>query len=406
MERIEFILLRYIIVFLLCLTLLPAPAAAQETPPDLTAQAAVLLDARTGQWLYEKNPDQKMYPASTTKILTGLLALEKGDLSRVVTISEQAAATGEASIWLKKGEKLTLEDLVWALLLNSANDAAVAIAEEVAGSVPAFVDLMNRKARALGATNSHFANPHGLHNPGHYTTARDLALIARAAMKNDTFCRMVGTKTHNIKREDPDALKLLINHNDLLWRYEYTTGIKTGYTTQAGTCLVSSAEKEGRRLIAVVLNSQGPQVWTDAMKLLNYGFEAFQTVEVVRKGQQVMTLPVAGSKEEVPVVTGSSLSYTFPDAGYRQGVQWKMHLNPKLQAPVKEGQEVGGLTLFYQGRSIGEVPLVAAGEARAPATWYKWVLGMAGALVIFRWVIRTTRRRRYRPRSDRGSGTR
>lgn len=239
--------------------------------PQIQARAAVLLDMETGRVLYAKRAYEHRAPASLTKVVTALVALDHGGLNQMVTVSPQAARTPEASLGLAAGDKLTLEHLIQGMLWRSGNDAAVAIAEHVAGSVAAFSRLMNAKAAALGAQSTQFVNPHGLDAPGHYSTAYDLALIARAALSVPRFAEMVrqgssaltwGGMTHQVA-----------NINSFLWRYQGATGVKTGYTSQAGYSLIASAQKDGQSLIAVLLNEPTSDArWTDAALLLDYGF--------------------------------------------------------------------------------------------------------------------------------------
>ncbi|MCL6558998.1 MAG: D-alanyl-D-alanine carboxypeptidase, partial [Firmicutes bacterium] len=221
-------------------------------PPVVTAGAAVLVDARTGQVLYGKNEGQKRPPASTTKIMTALLALEGGDLKQTVTVSPRAASVGEASLDLKAGEKLTLEELIYGALLHSGNDACVAIAEHIAGTEKNFVLLMNQKAKMIGAKDTTFKNTNGLPAPGHLTTAKDLAVLTRYALSNSTFQKIVRTREKTIGEQEK---RYLHNTNRLLWSYDWINGVKTGTTNEAGCCLVASAAREGRQLISVVLHS-------------------------------------------------------------------------------------------------------------------------------------------------------
>lgn len=248
-----------------------APVYAGE--PQVAAKAAIVIDAAGGQILYAKSAHTPMPPASTTKIMTALLAVEEGDLEAQVVISPRAAAVGEASIYLQAGETLTLEELIKGALIPSGNDAAWAIAEEMAGSVELFAVLMNRKAFALGAFNTNFVNPNGLPAVNHYTSAYDLALMARKAMDNPKFREVVATRQDWISYNNGEARRYLKNTNRLLWSYPGADGVKTGTTREAGSCLVASASQNGRRLIAVVLNSTNR--YGDAARLLDYGFTLF-----------------------------------------------------------------------------------------------------------------------------------
>ena len=239
-------------------------AAQLAPPPQVSAKSAALLDGMTGECLCEKNGDQRALIASTTKIMTGLLVCEAGDLDRTVTVPETAAGTEGSSMYLKSGETLTRRELLYGMMLHSGNDAALTLAISVSGSEAAFVRQMNRRACALNLTQTHFANPHGLDSGENYSTALDLARLAQAALQNEQFRAVVSTKTITC------AGRTLTNHNKLLWRYDGCIGVKTGYTRHAGRILVSAAERGGRMLIAVTISD--PDDWRDHVSLLDYGF--------------------------------------------------------------------------------------------------------------------------------------
>ena len=239
-------------------------AAQLAPPPQVSAKSAALLDGTTGELLYEKNGDQRALIASTTKIMTGLLVCEAGDLDRTVTVPETAAGTEGSSMYLKSGETLTRRELLYGMMLHSGNDAALTLAISISGSEAAFVRQMNRRACALNLTQTHFANPHGLDSGENYSTALDLARLAQAALQNEQFRAVVSTKTITC------AGRTLTNHNKLLWRYDGCIGVKTGYTRHAGRILVSAAERGGRMLIAVTISD--PDDWRDHVSLLDYGF--------------------------------------------------------------------------------------------------------------------------------------
>ena len=239
-------------------------AAQLAPPPQVSAKSAALLDGTTGECLYEKNGDQRALIASTTKIMTGLLVCEAGDLGRTVTVPETAAGTEGSSMYLKSGETLTRRELLYGMMLHSGNDAALTLAISISGSEAAFVRQMNRRACALNLTQTHFANPHGLDSGENYSTALDLARLAQAALQNEQFRAVVSTKTITC------AGRTLTNHNKLLWRYDGCIGVKTGYTRHAGRILVSAAERGGRMLIAVTISD--PDDWRDHVSLLDYGF--------------------------------------------------------------------------------------------------------------------------------------
>ena len=239
-------------------------AAQLAPPPQVSAKSAALLDGMTGECLYAKNGNQRALIASTTKIMTGLLVCEAGELDRTVTVPDAAVGLEGSSMYLKKDETLTRRDLLYGMMLHSGNDAALTLAISVSGSEAAFVRQMNLRARALGLTQTHFANPHGLDSGENYSTALDLAHLAQAALQNAQLRAVVSTKTAVC------AGRTLTNHNKLLWRYDGCIGVKTGYTRHAGRILVSAAERDGRMLIAVTISD--PDDWRDHTALLDYGF--------------------------------------------------------------------------------------------------------------------------------------
>ena len=247
----------------------PAPLAPGELP--LAAKSAILLDAKSGDILYEKNPDEMQYPASATKILTALIVLEEGDLDRIVTIEPEDTKVEPSALEFKPGEQYTRRHLLFALLLKSANDVALALARDNAGNVAAFAEKMNRRAETLGALASHFTNPHGLHDPHHFTTARDLAAIARVAMQHPLFREIVATPEIGMARGAEWVV--LKNHNKLLAMLPGCIGVKTGYTRPAQQVLVSSAIRAGKEAISVVMHSDKPGIWNDSKTLLEHAFE-------------------------------------------------------------------------------------------------------------------------------------
>lgn len=269
---------------IICLSLFSTSAVYGETtvevtkrvdpgnrPPGVSAASAVLMDAATGEILYGKQTDARRPPASTTKIMTAILGLELGRPDEIVTVSRKAAAVGEATLHLDPGEKIILYELITGALVRSGNDACVAIAEQISGSEEQFVQLMNKKALLLGAQNTNFVNTNGLPNKDHYSTAGDLALMARYGLQIPQFSSITRQKETDIHFLEPDVFMDLRNTNKLLWNYPYADGVKTGTTTAAGKCLVASASKEGRQLLVVVLNA--PDRFGDAKKLLEWGFE-------------------------------------------------------------------------------------------------------------------------------------
>lgn len=276
-----------LIVLLQCI--LPTTVFAAKKP-TVNSEAAILIDGKTGYVLYKKNENKRMYPASITKIVTGILAIEQGNLNDIVTVSKKARSVEGTRVYLVEGEQIKMEELVYGLLMNSGNDAAIAIAEHMDGSVEKFAERMNKFVLSVGATGTHFTNPHGLFDPNHYTTASDMAKIAAYAMQNPKFREVVGTKKRAWNGQEWKTT--LINHHKLLGNYPGATGIKNGYVDESRHTLVSSAERDGTEFISVVLKAQSSWgQYEDTMRLLDYGFENFRTATVLGKGQ---TIPYKG----------------------------------------------------------------------------------------------------------------
>jgi len=317
------------------------------------------MDADSGRVLFERHSGRRMYPASLTKMMTGLIACESGDLQRVYQASKAAAETGESSIALTAGEPLKLQQVLQASLIKSANDATVMVAECVGGSVPAFVEMMNNRAAAMGLTGTHFVNPHGLHNANHYSTAADLCELARQAMQNESFAAIVGTRDTCIPWAGKPWMRKLVNRNRLLLSWEDCDGVKTGYTRQAGRCLAASATRDGWRLVCVVLKCSNS--WSDARTLLTWGFDKYQRTCVARaddvynlcvrrgRSRQVQARP---ERDVFVIVDQNELA---PRAVVAKG---------PCEAPIMPGQVVGTLQVASAGKvqqvrvlALEEVPL-------------------------------------------------
>ncbi|MDN5277404.1 MAG: hypothetical protein PWR01_1369 [Clostridiales bacterium] len=319
--------------------MLSNPSAVPSAPPSTAARAAVVMEASSKRVLYAKNPHMKLPMASTTKIMTAILAIEMGNLDDVVTVSPKAVGVEGSSIYLAKGERLTLEQLLYGLMLRSGNDAAVAIAEHIGGSVENFVKLMNRKAVQIGARNTNFVNPHGLHDDMHYTTAYDLALISAYAMQNPVFRTIVSTKYKKIPWEGRSYDRVLQNKNALLWSYEGANGIKTGYTKVSRRCLASAALRDGMQLVCVVLDCQ--PWFDDSATLLDYGFANFKPYAVVSKEQVLGHIPVRdGYEARVAAVCREEILLPVRE-GEEKEISVEVKLPQYLKAPVKAGTKVG-----------------------------------------------------------------
>lgn len=356
------------ILIIVILTISPGQSSASNEPAVL-APSAILIDVKSGQILYAKNAHERRPPASTTKIMTGIMAIEGGCLNDQVTVSKNAAKVGEASIYLRLGEKLSLEELVQGTLIQSGNDAAVALAEYLAGNQQMFLTLANRKANIIGAINTNFRNPHGLPAQGHYSTAYDLSLIARYALQNATFARIVKMKETTISWEGSRWKRYLRNTNRLLWRYPGADGVKTGTTNAAGKCLVASATKNGQRLIAVVLKS--PDRYGDASRLLDYGFNNFETYQYPA-GTAIGNLFVAnGIPHRVPVITGAPISITIFNNQVDRVEKLALIFREAPDIPLAKGTPVGFYRVLYNGKMIAQVPLLTGREVRGLNTGEK-----------------------------------
>lgn len=343
-----------------------APALAAYRP-NLAATAAILMDFTTGKVIFAKNSSERRAPASTTKILTALVALERGELNQVITTSQNASKVGGSSIWLAPGEKHTLKELLYGILLNSGNDASVAVAEGLAGSEANFAEWMNEKARAIGAQDTCFKNSNGLPETGHYTTAYDLALITRYALHNPVFAEIVKTKRKAIEWPGREYNRLMVNHNKLLWRYEYADGVKTGYTKQAGRCLVASATKNGQQLIAVVLNSK--LMYEDTRELFEYGFNNYQLMTLVGSDQKIGSIPVMeGMDPQVSVLPHRPVTIVVPK-GQTNNVKVNLEIPRALHAPVERLQQVGELEVRIGAKIVDKIPVVTAAGVEKEGFW-------------------------------------
>lgn len=344
---------------LICLCLLAG--TAQAAIPGVKAQSAILIDAKTGQVLFEKNAARHSAPASTTKILTAIIAIESGRLDEVVKVSPKAAATTGSSMHLYPRQLLTLRELVTGLLLRSGNDAAVAIAEHLSGSVDDFVVVMNRRAQELGAYNTNFRNPHGLSAPGHYSTAADLARLTRYALTNPVFAEIVNTRETTIEWLDRSGRERdipLRNTNKLLWMFEDADGVKTGTTGEAGPCLVSSATRGNQKLIAVVLHDHSR--WVDSMQLLKYGFDTYELYSFAEEGEIISTLGVSrGLEPELDAVLAAPAALVTAAADYPD-VSVEVILPETIKAPVYQGQKIGEVIFFIRDKAVKTVDIVAA----------------------------------------------
>ena len=318
-----------------------------KEPPILNAQCAILIETSTGRILYEKNAYTPFAMASTTKIMTALVVLEHVNLEEVVTVSKHAANTQGSTIHLQTGEQISVKDLLYGLMLSSGNDAAVALAEHVAGNEEDFLKLMNEKAVGLGLTKTHFSTVHGLDAPQHHSTAYDMAHLASVCMENDIFREIVSTTQTHISQ------RTLRNTNDLLFTYAGATGIKTGYTEQAGRCLVSSAKRENMEVIAVVLGCESKTTrFSDSRKLLDYAFEQYDMTTILESGEEVMQMEVKkGVESLVPLLCTDTICLPLT-AQEKETYQLHIMANPIQEAPCLRGEEVGTIYISQGEQTI------------------------------------------------------
>ena len=314
----------------------------------VSAEKAMVLDAATGRAIYEKDADRQSLIASTTKIMTALIVCEQCNVLDRMRIPKEAVGIEGSSMYLREGEILTIQELLYGLMLSSGNDAAVALAIYCGGTVEGFAELMNDKARLLGLKNTHFENPNGLDSPGHYSTARDLAVLAAYAMDNPIFYKTVSAKTVTV------GSRSLRNHNKLLWQVEGADGVKTGFTKAAGRILVSSATRNGRRLICVTLND--PNDWADHGQLLEQGFSRYRLRRIVTAGECVGSLEVvSGMGERVQILAAEDFDYALAEDE-----------NPILvlpgpgfvYSPVAQGADAGYAYIFLEGKAMGKVRVI------------------------------------------------
>lgn len=347
MKRLFSVLLAGMLVW----HVLPAVRAEGDAPPKISAASAVVMDAGTGRVLYEKDAHTPRLIASTTKLMTALVALESGHgLEEVVTVAPEWAGVEGSSIYLRPGEEITLEALLYGLLLRSGNDAALAIAGHCGGTVEDFVVQMNQKARELGMKDTGFANPNGLDAEGHRSSARDMAILARACLENEELAKIAATKSITL------GTRTFTNHNKLLWRYEGCVGLKTGYTEKAGRTLVSAAKRDGMTLICVTLNA--PSDWADHTALFDWGFANYQARPLSRAGARAGQLPVSGGLSPAcPVELGADHTAALAP-GETVETAWELS-EAVLTAPVVQGTQVGEIVYYVNLEELARVPLVA-----------------------------------------------
>ena len=349
--------------------------ASTSIEVELKSPSAILIDASSGQVLFAKNADERREPASITKVVTLALtmkALREGKvaLTDQVTASPYATSFGGSQIWLEPGEAMSLEDLIYAIAVGSANDASVAVAEHIAGSEQKFVQEMNELARQAGAKNTHFNNPHGLPDANHFVSARDMAIIARYLVTQYPEVLRYTSQWEYFLREDTNKKLWLVNTNKGLKHFSGMDGLKTGWTSTAGFNLVATAKRGSTRLIGVTLGAErSADRFLDMYRMLNEGFANFETVEITKAGERVATLPVLeGRLDEVGIVTGSSLAITVAK-GEADSIEKKLVTPKQVTAPIQKGQKVGSIVALSNGKELGTVDLVAAETVNRAPIW-------------------------------------
>jgi len=320
---------------------------------DLSAHAAVLIEADSGEVIFEKNADKRLPMASTTKIMTAVTVLENASPDDLVVVAEKACGIEGSSIYLVPGEELTIGDLLYALMLESANDAATALACAVSGSIEDFAALMNETADKIGLADSHFTNPHGLDDEAHYTTAADLARLASYAMKNPEFAKIVSTEKNTIPSSDGEGLRYLSNHNRLLGMSEDVNGVKTGFTKRSGRCLVSSAQRGGVSVIAVTLNA--PDDWNDHLALHELGFSSYESVSLAEAGKLKIDIPCPGADDgKITLSNRDSVTKTVKNGSE---IKSRIESGPLRFPPVNESDICAYAYFFADGQEIAKIPL-------------------------------------------------
>lgn len=321
------------------------------------ADCACVVSMMTGEVVFSKNIDERHAMASTTKIMTAIVALEHCKLDDVVFVSANAASQEGSSAYVKENHRLYLRDALYGLMLNSGNDIAVAIAESVAGNVEAFVELMNEKALELGLSNTHFANPNGLDNPEHFTTAFDLAVIARYAMSNSDFREIAATQAYQAKPLNDEEILYFSNHNKMLGLYEGATGIKTGYTKSTGRCLVSSAKRDDMEFIAVTLDDSDD--WNEHIEMLDYAFAKYYPKKIIEKDMIIKVAQIDGKRYNM--IVADDFTIPFKENG-KVSVEIVSHMSDKLKSPINAGEKVGYVEIRCDGVTIGSVDIISQSD--------------------------------------------
>lgn len=378
--------------------------------PEVQSDSAILINSNTGMILYEKDAHKRMYPASTTKIVTAYIALQKLNLTDQVTASKTAISipSDSSKMGILEGETLTVEELLYALMVQSANDAANVLAEAVSGSISEFVTLMNETARDLGMNDTNFANPHGYHDDNHYTTAYDMSIVAQEAMKNPVFAEIVSTKSVTIQPTNKyDKVRQFSTKNSLInqassttLRYQYANGIKTGYTDKAGQCLVGSAERSGMSLISVVFHAPKDvpdRAFIDTKNMFEYAYAKYQIKTVMTADELASTCNVkwAAGKSHLVLKTNGDVKALLPRENYDVNLLTsEINIYDDIVAPVAEGAELGEITYYYDKQEVIKAKLYASREVSRSYVkqffsyvlniWFLLILGIVVCVILLR----------------------
>ncbi|MBR7133252.1 MAG: D-alanyl-D-alanine carboxypeptidase [Clostridia bacterium] len=351
------------IIAVLAIFILPYNISALGT----SARAAILINGDTGEVIYEQNADEQLPMASTTKIMTALLLCENGDFDREITVTAEMLRVEGSSMGLLAGDTVTLHDLLYGLLLASGNDAANVVAYVLGGTVDGFAKLMNKKAQELGLANTHFVTPSGLDAEGHFTTARDLATLARYAMQNDYFAEAAATQKATLEYGNPPYKRSLTNHNKLLKTFDGAVGVKTGFTKRSGRCLVSAAKRDGKYVIAVTLHD--PNDWDDHSSMLEYGLSKLEITEI-KPENNCCKIPVVGGKTSDLMIEVEPLSVCFLDASR---LSCEINLPQFVYAPINKG-DVIGTAVYKNGDTVIETKSLTAQSEITAAVYKKSLL--------------------------------
>lgn len=334
---------------LICLSAIVMPAYAKNIISPSNNSSEIVMEKTTNRVLYEKNAKEKRYMASTTKILTAITIIENCDINKEITITKDTVGVEGSSIYLEVGEKLTIKDLLYGLMLRSGNDCAETLAVHCSGSIKDFACLMNKTAKKIGANDSNFVTPHGLHDENHYTTAYDLALISCYSMKNDTFREIVGAKSYRIPFTTRNTVRLLINKNKMLNQFEGSTGIKTGYTKKAGRCLVSSCYRDGMELICVVLNC-GP-MFEQSKALLTSCFNNYKMVKVVESDNIIDIIKNSSKNETIYATIMSDINIPVKkDDSEKLIIKYEYDKN--IDIPIKSNTKIGLIKIYLKNNLL------------------------------------------------------